>query len=83
MLDGALQAGLHEVIWDGRDEAAAFVPDGMYPYTLIARVGGNVVFEGTQTAEVACFVGVEAATWGGIKALFGDGRNAQPSSGFE
>ena len=76
LLAGALQAGLYTVIWDGRDDGTAVLPDGMYPYQLIASVGGQVVFTGTQTAELSCLVGVETSTWGRIKALYGDGRDA-------
>ena len=73
---GPLAVGYHQVAWDGRDDGAVILPDGMYPYQLIASVGGQVVFTGTQTAELSCIVGVETSTWSRIKALYGGEEDA-------
>ncbi len=34
LIDSKLEAGRHEVVWDGRDDTGVLVPSGIYIYTL-------------------------------------------------
>ncbi|MCD6166789.1 T9SS type A sorting domain-containing protein, partial [bacterium] len=34
LVDGAIDAGSHTVVWDGRDEFGKIVPTGIYLYRL-------------------------------------------------
>jgi len=36
LVDNHYSAGLHMVLWDGRDDWGALLPDGSYPYTMTA-----------------------------------------------
>lgn len=75
LVDGIVQTGLFVVVWDGRDDHGALVPDGLYPYEMLARIGDVTVFQATRTAEAACLVAVEPATWGRIKRLYAPGSD--------
>ena len=72
LTDGVLQLGLFTVAWDGRDESAAIVPDGRYPYTLVATdVSTQVLlFSGSRAITVRCVTEVETPAWGAVKQLF-------------
>jgi flagellar hook assembly protein FlgD len=39
LVNGALDAGSHEVVWDGRDSAGRNVASGVYVYRLVANDG--------------------------------------------
>jgi hypothetical protein len=71
-MDGAGMAGLYTYFWDGRDDGGARVPDGRYPYTLVATDLSTqaVLFTGSQAITVRCVTGVEAPAWGTVKQLF-------------
>jgi hypothetical protein len=71
LVDGMLPAGLHEVIWDGRDDQGASLPNDPYSYRLTATVGDVTAFEATSVCHVACNVATESRTWGALKALYG------------
>lgn len=72
LVNGTLQAGIHAVVWDGRDEAAAPVPPGVYPYRMIARDTGTgaTLFEGQLLATVSCPTPVTPTAWGRLKCLY-------------
>lgn len=72
LVDSDLNPGSFTVIWDGRDRFGAVVPDGNYPYWMLAVPlgGGAPLFEARLTAHVECVVGVEASTWSAVKSLF-------------
>jgi hypothetical protein len=65
-------AGFFSVWWDGDDANGGAVPPGIYPYRVVATElgGGDVIFEDTKLATVACPSGVEPRTWGGVKGGF-------------
>jgi FlgD Ig-like domain len=75
LVSGALPAGYHAAVWDGRDDHGDLVPDGDYPYSLEANAigGGPVLFADTLIARVSCTTAAtESGTWGAIKSLFGN-----------
>ncbi len=41
LLDGALQAGLHQVVWDGADQSGRTVASGVY--TVRVESAGDVI----------------------------------------
>jgi len=73
LIDGELKdPGVHAVTWDGRDQGGLAVPDGAYPYKLVAMSedGQNKLFQDIKTAHVQCETPVGLTTWGVIKALY-------------
>lgn len=70
--DGALPAGFFSYLWDGRNDADVILPDGSYPYRLIAREsgGGSLLFEGERTAVLDCSTPTETRSWGRVKVRF-------------
>jgi hypothetical protein len=68
-------AGYHEVVWDGRDDGGALLPDGEFPYSLTATQegGGPVLFESMLVATIRCVpIDSDLGTWGRIKVLFAE-----------
>jgi len=72
LIEEYLPAGIHELIWDGRDTLGEIVGDAAYPYTMTASdsPGGDVLFEETLVATVNCDAPVDESTWGCIKAWY-------------
>jgi len=73
LIEGELKnPGVYMIAWDGHDQAGVRVPDGAYPYTLIAtnEGGGEILFQDTKVAHVQCDTPVAVTTWGVIKALY-------------
>ncbi|MFZ1948301.1 MAG: hypothetical protein WAW06_12195 [bacterium] len=63
------QAGLYRIRWDGLDDAGSPLPNGAYPYTLVAMDSlGVALFADTLVCHLLCPVGTEPTTWGAIKA---------------
>ena len=55
LLNGNYAAGVHAVIWDGRDDQGTTLSDGEWPYRLVARDSANNEFLiGPHTATIAC-----------------------------
>lgn len=69
LVDGDMAPGMHQVIWDGHDEQGNPLPDGSYPYHLIARGGEvpTVYFEDTKIATISCVTPVDRGSWGRTK----------------
>jgi hypothetical protein len=65
-------AGSYTFQWDGRDDSTALVPDGRYPYTLVATDADTQVllFSGSKAVTVRCVTGANGPAWSGVKALF-------------
>lgn len=74
LIQGMLPAGYHSVIWDGRDDGGAALPNGSYPYVLTAieEPGGPPVFEASFRAAIDCPAPARTRTWGAIKGLYKD-----------
>jgi len=71
LVHGVLAVGLFTVIWDGRNTNGMSLPNGTYPYRMTATdAQSNVLFVGTRTASVECFVGVLEGTWKSIKQRY-------------
>jgi hypothetical protein len=72
LIQGALPAGMFAVQWDGLDETATALPDGRYPYTLVATdmATSEVLFAGSKAATIRCVTATEAHRWGSVKARF-------------
>ena len=72
LIDGRLPAGYHMVIWDGRDDGGASLPNGVYPYVLTAvQVPGDPpIFVGSFRATIDCPTPIEMRTWGSVKSLY-------------
>jgi flagellar hook assembly protein FlgD len=71
-MNSRIPAGMHALTWDGRDDAANVVPDGRYPYTLVARdiSTQEILFAGSKAMTIRCVAGVEARPWCAVKSLF-------------
>jgi len=76
LVNGTLMAGFHEVIWDGRDDGAAVLPTGLYPYRVIATDSdtGGQIFTDTRVATIACETSTIPERWGRLKARYRDGK---------
>ena len=70
LVDGMLAAGLYTVAWDGLDDQGADVPDGQYPYRLVAQVDGATAFDSTLVLHVQCNVAAGERTWGALKGSY-------------
>jgi hypothetical protein len=72
LVDGFLEAGVHMVVWDGRDSLGVRVPNGEYPYRMTATDAGEtgVLFDDAKVAHVQCDTPVSGETWSAIKALY-------------
>lgn len=70
LIDGDLAAGLHAVLWDGRDAMGAALPDAIYPYRMIATVQNAVAFDATKFATLGCTVPLDRCTWSRAKSLY-------------
>ncbi|MBN1459120.1 MAG: hypothetical protein JXA57_06260 [Armatimonadetes bacterium] len=73
LIEGELKdPGVHAVTWDGRDQEGLVVPDGAYPYKLVAtsESGTSKLFQDIKTAHVQCETPVAVTAWGVIKALY-------------
>ena len=71
-MDGVGWGGLYTYFWDGRDESAALVPDGRYPYTLVATDVSTQapLFSASRALTVRCVTAVESPAWTAVKELF-------------
>lgn len=65
-----LVAGVHAVGWDGCDDRGLRVPNGQYPYRLVARIGGATVYDSSLVLEVQCDVAADERTWGAMKSIY-------------
>jgi flagellar hook assembly protein FlgD len=65
-----LVAGVHAVVWDGRDEQGLRVPNGQYPYRLVVQIGGATVFDASLVLQVLCDVAADERTWGALKSRY-------------
>jgi hypothetical protein len=75
LVNGTLMAGFHEVIWDGRDDGAVPLPDGLYPYRLVALDSGSggLLFSDMRVATIACGASPTIPErWGRLKARYRD-----------
>lgn len=72
IINGALQAGQHSVVWDGRDDAGALLSAGDYPivFTATDPDSGELLYEATVIAVIACEMNTDLETWGKIKSCF-------------
>lgn len=68
LVEGVLSAGAYSIVWDGRDDQGAVVPDGEYPYRMTA--GDPPLFEDAKIATVLCPTEVDGSTWGVVKAKY-------------
>ena len=70
---GALNAGQHQVVWDGTDDGGDPLPEGSYPYVLTANDidTGAILFEDALTATIFCPTLSDEESWGQIKRRFG------------
>jgi hypothetical protein len=73
LVHGALPAGYHSVLWDGRDDDGFVLSDGNYPYTMTATDfgTGELLFDDVQVATLDCTVPVRPTVWSAFKATFG------------
>ena len=62
--------GRHEAVWDGRDDQGAQVPNGEYPYRLVAQVDGATVYDSSLVLRIQCNVASDERTWGALKSLY-------------
>jgi flagellar hook assembly protein FlgD len=64
--------GYYTINWDGRDDSAAPVPDGRYPYTLVATdiATQALLFTDSKAVTVRCVTGAETPPWSAVKSLF-------------
>jgi len=71
-MDSAGFGGYYTLSWDGRDDSAALVPDGRYPYTLVATDIDTqaLLFSGSKATTVRCATGAETPPWSAVKLLF-------------
>lgn len=71
-MDATGFGGYYTFHWDGRDDSAALVPDGRYPYTLVATDVDTqaLLFSGSKATTVRCATGVESPPWSAVKLLF-------------
>jgi hypothetical protein len=72
LVEEMLMAGVHTIVWDGRDQGGVLLADGAYPYRMTAAEapGAPPLFEDTKTATLLCAAATDMATWGAIKALY-------------
>jgi flagellar hook assembly protein FlgD len=71
LVDADLQAGVHSVIWNGRDAGGTVLEDGVYPYRMTATDAQmNILFQATRSATLVCLVGVEPSPWSRLKRLY-------------
>lgn len=70
LIDTDLVAGLHTVVWDGRDAMGAALPDAIYPYQMIATVQNAVAFDAVKFATLGCTVASGGSTWSRVKSLY-------------
>jgi len=71
LVDQMLPAGLHAIVWDGRDDQGARPPNGEYAYRIVAQVDGATVYDSSLMLHVLCNVAAEQGTWGALKDLYG------------
>lgn len=74
IVHGALPAGFHAVVWDGKDDAASLLPDARYPYSLTAlsTSTGALLFGDMRVAEISCATPAVPDGWGRMKARYRD-----------
>jgi len=72
LVQGLLNPGFYTILWDQTDEKGAKVPDGIYPYHLVARIPEltGILFEEWMAATVDCDVPVFPESWGGVKVRY-------------
>ncbi len=69
LIDGLLAAGLHSVVWDGRNDGGFVLPTGVYPYRMVAG-GEEVIFEDIKMATIDCQTAIQPTSWSRIKSLW-------------
>ena len=67
--------GLYGVLWDGRDYSGMLLPDGYYPYVMVATEPEQrlVLFADTLIAQIDCETSMEGDSWGRVKVRYRDG----------
>jgi len=57
------------LIWDGRDSLDVLLPDGDYPYVMVASepIPREILFADTLIATIDCDSPVEHRSWGILK----------------
>jgi flagellar hook assembly protein FlgD len=70
LVDMNIPAGVHAVSWDGHDDGGLRVPNGEYPYRLVAQAGGTTVFDSSLVLRIQCDVAADERTWGALKTLY-------------
>lgn len=70
LMEGLIDAGYYRIVWDQLDDHGIAVPDGDYPYQLLARQPESmgVLFEAWLIATVECDpTSTLTESWGRVK----------------